>query len=49
MLVAQFFVLDLIDAVEKWISELSEATPLGPSFAAGAGEVESGLALKKHA
>src|SRR5262249_21754217 len=49
MLVAQFFVLDFIDAVEKWIGELSEAAPLGVWFVAGAGDVESGLALKKHA
>ncbi len=36
MLVAQFFVLDLIDAVEMWISELSEAAPLGQWFLIGA-------------
>jgi hypothetical protein len=49
ILVAQFFVLDFIDAVEKWIGELSEAAPFGPWFVAGASEVEDGLALKKHA
>jgi len=32
MLVAQFFVLDFIDAVEKWIGELTDAAPLGPWF-----------------
>jgi hypothetical protein len=47
-LVAQFFVLDFIDAVERWAGELTPAAPLGQWFVTGAGDVVDGLALKKH-
>jgi hypothetical protein len=47
-LVAQFFVLDFIDAVETWIGELTAVAPLGPWFVTGAGELEAGLAPRKH-
>ena len=47
-LCAQLFVLDFIDAVEKWMGELTVAAPLGPWFVTGAGEVKDGLAPKAH-
>jgi len=47
-LVAPFFVLDFIEAVETWVKELSGAPPLGPWFITGATELEEGLAPRQH-
>ena len=47
-LMAQFFVLDFIDAVEKWDEELTQAAPLRQWFVTGAGVVEDRSIPKKH-
>jgi hypothetical protein len=48
-IVAQFFVLDFIEAVQTWISELTPVADLGPWFIDGATALEGGLAPGCHA